>query len=84
MVRSSKTQSDKIEEIASKFAKLNGAPRTMPRPDNCVTVVEYAEYAKIAESTAWKWLHGLHKKGLAKRHKYGKAFCYELNEIAKK
>lgn len=82
MARSPKIKNNKIEEIASKFAKLNGAPKTMPRPNNCVTVLEYAEYAKIAESTANKWLNGLHKKGLAKRHKYGKAYCYELNEIA--
>ena len=85
MARPSKNTDDKIEQIAAKFAQLNGAPKgELPRPDNCITVAEYAAYAKIHEGTAWKWLNTIHKQGLAKRHKWGKCWCYEINESAEK
>lgn len=84
MARPTKIKGDKIDQIAKKFAELHGAPKNLERPNNCITVAEYAEYAQISEGTAWKWLNGLYKKGLVVRHKWGRTCCYELNESTKK
>ncbi len=81
MARSAKSEeSDKIDEIADKFALIHGAPQSRQRPRGSITAAEYAKYAGISHKTAGDWLLNLCREGKATRIKVGRTYCYSLNE----
>ena len=71
-----------IEKIAAKFQALLEAPKHNPRPENSISVNEYAEIANVKYKVAGAFLAGLYKQGLARRYKHKQAYYYVLEENA--